>query len=322
MKKYWREIMPWYPDSARQGEIQFVFMKSWPYRTRMTVIILIMILGITIQLVLNYWAGLIMLLAGTLLGIIKGYHVKSKMQGGETWSRVTPDEFKKILQKEKQLKSWDRDAFDITNGLGCGILFLTVLIFVGLTILIARSVSIRLAMAVWLNGAVILLPHWLTGVRTYLKKDKLIIKIKLLQAVMKQLESDSRIQVHPMLSVKKTRDEKKVPDDARLMIRLIDAPDSFMGIQIQIAINTVQGTHYPYLYGVLLAKQEAHFFKKKHSLISPSSKIVLSESQNSGVDVLVVRQKTTKNSGYHTSEKAAMHVIECAIRMAEEFLKN
>jgi hypothetical protein len=314
--------MPWYPDSTRQGEIQFVFMKSWPYRTRMTVIILIMILGITIQLAINFWAGLIILLSGTLLGIIKGYHVKPKTLGGETWNRVTPDEFRKILQKDKQLKSWDRDAFDITNQLGCGMLFLTILFFIVLTVFVARGDWVRLAKAIWLNGAVILLPHWLTGVRSYLKKDKLIIKIRLLKAVMKLLESDSRIQVHPMLAVKKTQDEKQVPDDARLMIRLIDAPESFMGIQIQIAINTVQGTHYPYLYGVLLAKEEAHFFKAQHSLISPSNKIVLSESQSPGVDVLVVRQKTTKNSGYHTNEKAAMHVIECAIRMAEEFLKK
>lgn len=314
--------MSWYPDSERQGEIQFIFMKSWPYRTRMFVIILLMVLGISIELALNYWAGLVVLFAGTVLGMIRGYHAKPKMKRGETWNRVTPDEFRKIRLKEKQLKSWDRDAFDITNGLGCGIFLLALLIFSVITRVAVRAVSFRLILAAWLNVAVVILPHWFTGVRTYLKKDKLILKIKLLETVMKQLEPDSRMQVHPMLAVMKTQDDKQVPDDARLMIRLIDAPEAFMGIQIQISINTVQGTDYPYLYCVLLAKQEAGFFRKKQSLVSPSPKIVLSESQSPGVDVLVVRQKTTKNSGYHTSEKAAMHVIESAIQLAEDFLKN
>ncbi|MFC1569987.1 hypothetical protein ACFL4L_07110, partial [bacterium] len=237
--------MSWYPTPEQQGEIQFVFVKSLSYQKRMAIVIILMIAGIVIQFLANFWAGLILLFSGTLLGVIKGYHAKPEIQGKETWNRVTPDEFHKVKLKEKQLKSWDRDAFDITNKLGCSILFLFILIFLILFVLVTEWVSFKLAIYVIINAAVVFLPHWFTGVRTYLKRDKLILKIQLLNTIMKRLESKSEIQVHPMMSVRKTKKDKQVPNDVRLMIRLIHAPEDFMGIQVQIAINTVQGSDYP-----------------------------------------------------------------------------
>jgi len=312
--------MSLYPDPEQRGEIQFVFMKTWPYKVRMAIICIILFFGILVQLFINYWAGLIFLFSGTLLGMIKGYHTRPKMKRGETWNRVTPDEFKKVVAKEKQLKSWDRDFFDITNNMGCFVLFLMIIFFFFIFGVIGKKISFRLATYVCINGAVVLVPHWFTGVRTYLKRDKLILKIQLLQTIIKHLETNSEIQVHPMLSIQKTKKDKQVPKDARLMIRLIQAPEDFLGIQVQVAINTVQGTKYPYLYCVLLAKEKAKLFAQKRSLASPSPKIVLSQSQSEDVDVLVVRQKTSKNSGYHTKDKAAVHVVETALVLAREVL--
>ncbi|MBN2104829.1 hypothetical protein JW835_12380 [bacterium] len=312
--------MSWYPDPEQRGDIQFVFMKSWPYNIRMAVIMIIMFFGILVQLFVNFWAGLVFLFSGTLLGIIRGYHSKPVIKRGETWNRVTPDELKKVIEKEKQLKSWDRDAFDITNKTGCLIFFLLIIAFIFLFGMIGRWISFKLAVYVCINAVVVIAPHWFTGVRTYLKQDTLILKIHLLQAIMKVLEANSEIQVHPMLSVQKTKKNRQVPKDARLMIRMIQAPEDFLGIQVQVAINTVQGTKYPYLYCVLLAQEKAGLLNQKRSIISPSPKVVLSQSHSEGVDVLVVRQKTSKNSGYHTNDKAAIHVVDSALNLARDLL--
>lgn len=312
--------MSLFPAPEQQGKIQFILMKSWSYRKRMTVIVLLMVMGIVIEFLINFWAGLGLLFAGTLLGMIKGYHAKPSLRRKETWNRVTPDEFRKVKLKEKQLKAWDRDAFDITNPLGCSVLFLFVLMFGVIFSLVTEWISLKLAGYVLINAAVLFVPHWFSGVRTYLKRDRLILKIELLEKMMKHLESHSEIQVHPMMSVRKTKKEKQVPNDVRMMIRLIGAEDAFMGIQVQIAVNNVQGSDYPYLYCVLLAREEAGLFDGRTSLVSPSKKVVLSSSKSEGVDVLVVRQKTTRKSGYHTNEEAALHVIETAMTIAKELL--
>lgn len=311
--------MPLFPRPELQGEIQFICMKSWPYRFRMTMIILLMITGLAVQLLANYWIGLLFLCAGSLLGLIRGYRAKPQLTGSEIWSRVTPDEFAKIKSKAKQLKAWDRDAFDITNKFGCTLFFIILLAFFISFGIIAGIFSSHVAVYISINGFVVLFPHWVTGVRTYLNQDRLIIKIKLLEYLMKQLAGDTSLQVQPMLSVQKTKDEKQVPKDVRLMLRLVNAPEAFMGIQVQIAINTVQGTDYPYLYCVLLADQKSGLFDKR-SIVSPSRKIVIEDSKSADVQVLVVRQKTTQKSGYHTSQSDSLYVVSSAIQIAKELI--
>ncbi|MBN1782156.1 hypothetical protein JW948_13570 [bacterium] len=310
--------MSWFPAPELQGDIHFVLMKSMPYRLRMFAIVVVMLLGVALEMMVNYWLGLAVLFFGTLMGMIRGYRAKPKMKRGETWSRVTPDEFKKIKEKEKQLKKWDRDAFDITNGLGCLVLFLSILGFCLLFYVTFRLFDNRIAGYVMLNGAVVLFPHWITGVRTYLKKDSLILKIRHLEHIMKALSANSEVQVQPMLSVEKTQDGKDIPKDARLMIRLLNAPEGFMGIQVQISINNVQGTDYPYLYCVLLARSENRIFDTATTR-SPSRKVVVERSSSEGTDIVVVRQKTTKNSGYHTTKPASLFVVAAALGLAREY---
>jgi hypothetical protein len=68
-----------------------------------------------------------------------------------------------------------------------------------------------------------------------------------------------------------------------------------------MAVNEVQGTSYLYFYVVAVAERGYGLTKKLGEWPTPDG-LVLEASDNGQVEVLVLRQKTTKNSGYKTDE--------------------
>ena len=251
------------PDPRKRGEIQFVFAKSWSYHKRLAVVFTSMLAGLVIQLLLNFWLGLFVLFIGNCFSLIKGYRSKPVVKTGtEKWNQVTPDEFNKVILKQKQLKRWDLDAFDITNWLGVLTLILFGVFTLFMGVIAGSLANIEATGYVFMNAAAIFLPYWFSGTRSFLKKDRLIVKINLLQKMMVKLAAPTEIQVLPMLETPTTDEGGLAPSDARLMIRFLNAPETFLGAQIQISINSVQGKDYPYLYCVLIAKQGSPFFEK------------------------------------------------------------
>lgn len=306
----------------RQDDIKFVFAKWMPYKLRTSFIFIFIFLGILLQLFVNFWLGLAFIVFSTGLSLIKGYDAKFSLKRvKEDWAQVTPDEYKKIKQKEEQLKKWDIDAFDVSNPLGFGVL-VAISIFVAFVFLVLKYAYPGSYSAGYLaiDSAFIFLPLWFSGTRDYLKQDKLVIKINILEQVINFLSSPSDIQALPMLATKEEAKGQKVPTDARLMVRFLNSPDSFMGMQVQICINDVQGTYYPYLYCVLLAKKDSGFFNVRKELSSRAPDFISFERTSSGgVDVLVIRQKTTKTSGYHTDMKKCILLVQTSINAAREF---
>ena len=314
--------MKLFPDPLKQGDIKFIFAKKIPYGIRMKGIFVLFLLGLLCQLFLNFWLGLFLLALGTGLSLIKGYEHKPQMIGQEEWTQVTPDEYSKIKSKQKQLKKWDLDCFDITNPLGgCLFLFLGVFCFILWVSFLGNGYSTLASFWAW-DAFIILTPHWLTGVKSFLKKDRLLIKIGLLEMILKYLEGPSDIQVLPMLSTKKTKSEARVPLDARLLIRALDAPKYFLGLQIQISMNNVQGKDYPYLYCVLIAEKDKSFFQDYRSLIGNVKKLTFSKSIEQDVDVLVIRQKTTRTSGYYTNKRSSQYVVDSALQLMRQLIKK
>lgn len=312
-----------FPDKQKQADIKFIFLKSLPYGKRIKLIMVLFVTGFLGQLLLNFWLGVVFLAVGTALGLINGYNAKTTPSGGEKWSQVTPDEYQKIKLKQKQLKKWDLDVFDITNPLGLFV-FITIaaLFFAGYIYLdIIRQSTLAKYMAI--NGLIIFLPLWISGVRNFLTKDKLIIKIELLEKIMMRLSTPSDIQALPMLSVVNTKNGGNMPNDARLLVRFVNAPDYFLGMQVQISINDVQGRFYPYLYCVLLAKEGERLFEKKASFFIPipGTGIVTEQTKSDDVDVLVIRQHTTKTSGYYTNPAQALSIVQQSILLARKLIK-
>lgn len=315
--------MSFYPEEQRQGDIKFIFARFLSYKIRMALIFIFLFGGLAFQLVFNFWYGFGLVLIGSALSWIAGYSATPKLKAGEEkWDRVTPDEYTKVKTKQKELKAWDIDAFDITNYFGFIILFILTVFAVYIGYLLKDYVEDTVLMYWGIDFAVIVFPHWITGVRTFLKRDKLIIKIGLLEEIMKQLSAPSDVQVLPMLSTSESEEGGRVPSDARLLLRLVDAPDYFLGVQIQITLNNVQGHDYPYLYAVIIAKKEAKLFEKnKKNITSRNPKIIFENTSSEGVDVLVIRQATTKTSGYYTDSAICAVIVETALNIAREITK-
>lgn len=329
------------PPREKDGEIKFYLAKSLPYRARMVMVGAALAAGLGLQVTIGFWPGFVLLLLGAALGMNSGYDSAPAITAGEEWARVTPNEYEKVILKAEELKAWDEDFFDGTNTLGV----------IGFAVMLALLIGGYLfASAAWdfpgyygvyfgLDALVVIVPLWFVGTRDYLKKDRLIIKIEALKRINEALTDMSEVQVQPLLALAPTKGGGKEPEDARLMIKPLGAPKDFYGIQVQVSINSVQGKDYPYLYCVIIAKagsgllngwegvapqpQEKGFMEQLGAMLmgTEGSGMVYEPSNSGEVDIIVVRQETTRNSGYYTQPSAARAVVENALAMAKGLLQ-
>lgn len=334
--------MPLFPPPAKDGQIRFIFAKRLPYRPRMALTAALLLSGLGLQLALSFWAGFAAFLAASLLGMVKGYDAKPRISAEPVWERVTPDEYAKIKVKAEQLRRWDEDILDITNAAGALVFAVACALCAGLYLVLAARFRFPSGYWVWagLDAAVILAPLWLTGVREYLRKDQLIIKINLLEGVLKLLTAPSEVQALPMLALSKTAEGLREPEDARLLVKLVGAPEAFYGIQVQISINSVQGHDYPYLYCALLAKAGSgllegyeRFLEKPGdppgsalagfflgALGGGAAQLVYEEQKKPEADILVVRRRAEGNTGYATPQSAADAIVSASLDLAKKLI--
>ncbi|MFH1075171.1 MAG: hypothetical protein V1752_08790 [Candidatus Firestonebacteria bacterium] len=339
--------MPVLTRKADDSEVQYLFGKSLPYRSRQIIIIIFIVGGILLQLFYSFFLGFIMVIIGSALSLIKGYRPVPVIKSNEEkWSQVTPNEYAKVKVTADAALKWDEDSFDVTSKRGVWLFLLVILFSAGLFFIAPVFLPGEIVFMILANIAVLLVPQWVTGTREYLKLDKLIIKINILQKIIGLLNSPSDVQVLPMLATKKTEKGKKVPSDARLMLKLLNAPDWFMGAQVQISINNVQGVDYPYVYCVLIFKGEAKVFQKKSNVFDrfsdsgavsyketpiPTSNfieraadrlysktaITVEKTNSEDVDVLVIRQRTSKTEGYFTTPSNVRDLVLYTLEAAK-----
>ena len=104
----------------------------------------------------------------------------------------------------------------------------------------------------------------------------------------------------PQMQVR-TSGQGEMPCDAKLVLRLDALGDAFLGLQVQVVLNNVQGSDYPYLYCVLVARPQLHILEPNAIATPPKGIVVEPKHQEAdNVDIVVIRQETTKTKGYHT----------------------
>jgi hypothetical protein len=112
----------------------------------------------------------------------------------------------------------------------------------------------------------------------------------------------------------------RIPTDARVFLRFPDGPDDFLGLQFQVSINDVQGTKYPYLYAVLVAKESFGLLAHVPTVEDLADGLTVETTREDDVDVIVIRQHTTKKSGYHTNRGAVARIARAALVSANHIL--
>lgn len=306
------------PDPQRRGEIHFWIAKSLPYGVRLTVAGIFLVCGFALQLFLpNPLPGAGLLLAATLLTVVKGYtNVPGALSRKSEWRSGDKDQLQKILDVARRSRSWDQSAIDITCGRGFAILLLVAASVIGLSFyMLQHGYNDWLASVLLLDAAVLLLPHWVTGVRRILTNAPLTIKVENLLRLYRLWEENRAGDETMATQIEvQAADKGEIPVDAKLILQIPALGEAFLGVQVQTVLNNVQGRDYPYVYCVLVARGPMRL--RSRLVPRPTDRIVAEWQKDDGMDILVIRQLTSQTSGYHTDSAAAARIFQYALSLA------
>ncbi|RLD78781.1 MAG: hypothetical protein DRJ10_09790 [Bacteroidetes bacterium] len=309
-------------SQEEQGIVIFHIWKSLPYKARLGLSVFLILIGFVIQYY-SYAAlpGVLFVLAGNLLLLVKGYDNRIKLAGYKAaaeWIKTDSEQLNNIVKINQKAKTWDSSATDISNPMGVTFFILAafavvVLYFYGLG---SYDPGIEIVAA---NIVVLLFPHWFTGIKRITTTPKLINKITLYRRLMKNFSEDlTNDKISYMTYVK--GEEQKLPSDVKMKVEFEGQPDSFLGMYAQVSMNNVQGKDYPYFYVVLVAKPELQILDKYYQSVSVPKKVIKESSRADGVEIIIIRQYTTKQSGYHTNAKAMKIIFETGIQTARQII--
>lgn len=320
------------PDRERRHLIQFYLVPRLGYGTRLGIAGGLVAVGVILQLL---WASqdygttfavtLPFVFAGNLFLLARGYNlaVENVSVYGE-WKKTTRDRFQRARELEKDVRRWDETAIDGTCLIG-GFTFVAMAFAAGAVWFWLRFIT---GQPYWstvfiADAGVMLAPHWFTGLRRGWKPVSLRQEVDAVETALKAIETyeDPPCQLQPMFEM--GGPDKTVPVGARAFVRFPDGPPDFLGIQFQVSINDVQGTKYPYLYAVVVAKKEfgllAHYadaIRAKGAALN----LTVETSSEDDVEVVVIRQFTTERSGYHTKDNAIRSIARFTWNCAAEIL--
>ena len=106
-----------------------------------------------------------------------------------------------------------------------------------------------------------------------------------------------------------------IPDDLKFRVDIKDRDKDFLGLYGQVVLNEVQGKSYPYFYVVLVARRGYGLEATGKGVFRPG--VTTEFKVQDQVEVFVIRQKTTKTSGYHTKPGDALLILGDGLGLAE-----
>ena len=319
------------PDRELRHLLQFHVAPKMSYGTRLAAAGGLISAGLAAQLLWMshslaplFIISLPLLLAGNSFLLVRGYNLKPshRMFGGD-WEKTTRDRFREACKLEDQVRRWDQTFADLTclPGALCLIVIAAAAALIWF-VMQSQANTVFWAPVFVADTVVLLAPHWITGTRRGWRPTELIQQVKSLETALNAIEQfeDPSCQIQPMFQLAGTG-ENRTPVAARVFIRFPDGPEDFLGVQFQVALNDVQGTKYPYLYAVIVAKKTFGLLETyASSVVRSASSLTVEPSSEGDVEVTVIRQATTKTSGYHTDSAAVRNIACVAWRSVAQIL--
>lgn len=292
--------------TSKSAIVVFRLFPSLGYAKRVILSFLAIVAGFSLQvLTMYFFPGIVLVAVGNLFLLTKGYDNNvdfGSFKPNSQWQRATREKLLEIKSLSKKIKIWDRSLIDITNGFGL-LTFLIIAGICGYAYLYAIEERIIWIQLLTVNLALLFLPHWITGVRTILTQANLILKVDCFLELLKKTAGEiPNDEISVSLLVEEDKD-KTLPSDVKLILKPKKSHPDFLGLQAQIALNVVQGSSYIYFYVVLLAKKGYGLNDWGTTSYAALSNTITEFSYQDDVEVLVIRQKTTKTSGYYTKPK-------------------
>jgi len=311
--------LPGFPKGKEQDEVRFHFAKGLPYRGRIFLSLLSLVVGLFIQIAtLNVFPGIPFIAVGVGIVLVKGYDSRARLKKfslDPSWTTVPIERVQEIEKLETRIKRWDKDALDVSNFLGGCMMF----VWLGLGMIVALLLGIfaesfHIGLIIAVDTALIVIPLWFTGMRFVLRQSNLGIRARIIveqEEIFGDIKQEGE-EFNPALMLARDQDGKTVPKDARFSISFPSPPEGFYGLQAQININVVQGSSYPYFYCVLAAKTGFGLGAWERR-IKETNKILVEYQEDDQAEVIVIRRRTTKKSGYSTDPKTRRAILELAL---------
>lgn len=334
------------PDPQRRGEIHFRVFKSLPYNRRLAAIVALLMAGLAVQALLlgapsgaGTFLGAALLLAASLLGVVRGYtNQPDLVTEKREWRAGDKAQLQKILDIARKSTGWDRSVIDITCGIGFFMLLVVGAAVGCATVFLIVNGYEALGKTLALDAIVLLLPQWVTGVRRILTNAPLTVKVQNLLGLYDHWETGKRENEQMSAQLEMAKGPAgEMPTDAKLILQIPSLGDDFLGVQTQVVLNNVQGTDYPYVYCVLVARTGLKMPRKLASAqadingtraeqgflaalfsAKKASRILVEAKREGQMDILIVRQATTKDSGYHTDSAARARIFDSARDLAQK----
>ncbi|UCG89004.1 MAG: hypothetical protein JSW71_10890 [Gemmatimonadota bacterium] len=309
------------PTKSDRGTVVFWFLPSLAYNTRLAVSFIIIAAGMALQLASGaVLPGILLVAAGNLLLVVKGYD--NRVDSGAfdvaaQWERVGIEKLQELKALDKKMRRWDRSLLDVTNPFGA-VAF--VLLFGAIVLVVVASFSAdnevgQYMFVLGLNAVVLLLPHWVTGIRSILRRPGLLVRIEAIEEVLDRAQR--RLKDHEVaLLMLLSGGEVSIPEDVKFKVDIAGRDPDFLGLYGQVVINEVQGTSYPYFY-VVLVTRKGYGLRDAYHDHRPGNKITKEFKYEGEVEVMVLRQHTTKRSGYHTKPAVANAIFYEGLDLAE-----
>lgn len=313
--------IPGFPPPEKQDSVRFHVFKKLSYSKRMLLYISLIVVGFLIQiLMLRALPGAVFLVCATILTLVKGYDSRVRMTTfniDSRWTQVDMDRINQIEELDKKTTKWDRDALDISSGVGCFVFALVLIgLFILLPVLAFSSVFRPVGVIIVTDATILILPLWFNGIRRILKQNNLGIKVDMIKKMEEYFQTIKKGGENfvPSLLLANDKSGKSVPKDCKFTITFDNMPNSFYGVQAQTNLNIVEGTSYPYFYCVIAAEQDFGLSRYVDSIQNSLPKNIMIElDKDKNAEVIVIRLRTTKTSGYHTKINTCKIILERSI---------
>lgn len=319
--------LPGFPSPEKQGDVDFYLLKNLSYSKRIKLYFFLLFAGFSLQiLLLSPWPGLPFLLFATILILVRGYDSRRDIKAFYTskeWTEVDIDKIVQVITLDDKIKKWDKDILDISNAAGVGTFVLITIGLFGSSVVLPFIIGFNVTSILVADAVILLLPMWFNGMRLTSSQETLRIKSDIVIKIEKffqNIKKEGQI-FKPNLMLSKNKSGSSFPTDTRFTISFKDMPKDFYGIQAQINVNLIEGSNYPYFYCVIPAKLgfglESHINK-----IPKANNIIIEFQKDDKAEVLVIRQFTTKTSGYHTKIIDCQNILQLSLTAAEIILQK
>ncbi|MDH5510086.1 MAG: hypothetical protein OEZ32_06980 [Nitrospinota bacterium] len=309
-------------QEVRRGSLRFYLSPGLNVYLRMAVFIILVTAGASLMFRYHWVAGAPVFLLGLIFIVAHGVSNSRKAPdtSNDRWVVGSAKDLRKIERKVQQARLAPGSFMDGFTGWG----FLVMLAFGGFCAILDLAVIPEYLFAsnmftiIFIQSAMLLTAFFSTNAIAWepnviMSKKDLFIRER--DRVLERWIALAPV-VQPMLLLDEGDNEMVTPEDIKLFITFDGAPKEFIGVQAQISFNMNQ----PYLYCVILAYDT--FGPLNGYTPSPASNIVFEKGSDKKIRYLVVRQYTTKDSGYSTNDKQADRVVDIAMGVAADLLSG